>query len=84
MVWVKAIAEDEATGRLKEVYQRIMGTALGAGGVPNVIKCISLRPQAMAGVWDLTQGITFGASTLVRVREEMIATAVSVVNRCHY
>ncbi len=30
------------------------------------------------------QSATFGASHLARVQEEMIATAVSSLNRCHY
>jgi hypothetical protein len=84
MTWVKMIAEQEATGRLKEVYREIAGTKLGSGRVPNVIKCMSLRPEALSGVWNLNMSVTFGASTLGRVREEMIATSVSAVNHCHY
>ena len=50
----------------------------------NVIKIMSLRPQAMQAVVDVNQAVTFGGSALTRVQEEAIATAVSVVNKCRY
>ncbi|HEV8716160.1 MAG TPA: hypothetical protein VGX03_25460 [Candidatus Binatia bacterium] len=84
MTWVKTFAEDEATGRLAEVYAELMKHSLSRGRVPNVMKCMGLRPEALLGVWRLNMGITFGASTLGRPREEMIATAVSALNHCHY
>ena len=84
MTWVKTFAENEASGRLAEVYAAVMKHPLGGGRVPNILKCMGLRPEALLGVWRLNMGITFGASTLGRVREEMIATAVSALNHCHY
>lgn len=84
MTWVKTFAENEATGRLAEVYGEVTKHPLAAGRVPNVIKCMGLRPEAFISVWRLNMGITFGASTLGRVREEMIALAVSALNHCHY
>jgi len=84
MASVKTVAENEASGRLAEVYAEVMKHPLGGGRVPNVLKCMGLRPEALLGVWRLNMGITFGASTLGRVREEMIATAVSALNHCHY
>ena len=84
MTWVKTFAETEAKGRLGEVYEEVMKHPLGAGRVPNVINSMGLRPEALLSVWRLNMGITFGASTLGRVREEIIATAVSALNHCHY
>ena len=84
MAWVKTFAENEATGRLAEVYKEVMDHPLGAGRVPNVINSMGLRPEALLSVWRMNMGITFGASTLGRKREEMIATAVSALNHCHY
>jgi hypothetical protein len=45
---------------------------------------MGLRPEALLDVWRMNLGITFGAPTLERAREEMIATAVSALNHCHY
>lgn len=84
MAWVKTFTEKEATGRLGEVYAEVMKTALGAGRVPNIMACMGVRPEAIPAVWRLNMDITFGASTLGRAREEMIALAVSAVNHCHY
>ncbi len=84
MAWVKTLAEKDAAGRLAEVYAEMMKHPLGGAGVPNIIKCMALRPEALLSVWRMNLGITFGASTLGRAREEMIATAVSALNHCHY
>lgn len=84
MTWVKTFAENEATGRLAEVYGEIKRHWMGVRSIPNIMKCMGLRPEALRSVWGLAAGITFGASTLGRAREEMIATAVSALNHCHY
>lgn len=84
MPWVKTFDETEVTGRLAEVYAEIRKTPLGGGRVAPIMKCMGLRPEALLGVWRLNTAVTFGASTLGRRREEMIALAVSALNRCHY
>jgi alkylhydroperoxidase family enzyme len=53
-------------------------------GLANVIKIMSLRPQAMQAVMDLNQAVSFGGSALTRIQEEAIATTVGVVNRCRF
>jgi len=53
-------------------------------GLANVIKIMSLRPQAMQAVMDLNQTVSFGGSALTRIQEEAIATTVGVVNRCRF
>lgn len=50
----------------------------------NVIKCMSINPEAMLAVRSLNQAITFGGSHLTRVQEELIASTVSTINRCRY
>jgi len=87
MSWVKEITEKQATSHLAEVYAEVLCTPLGGRrlpSIPNIMQCMSLRPQALRSVWQWNAAITFGASTLGRAREEMIATAVSALNRCHY
>ena len=84
MAWVKTFDEGEATGKVAEAYAEITRIPFTRGRVPNVIKSMGLRPDAMRAVFRMATAITFGASTLGRVREEMIATAVSAHNHCHY
>ena len=50
----------------------------------NVIKVMSINPNAMEAVSNLNQAVTFGSSALTRVQEEAIATAVSVTNKCRF
>ena len=50
----------------------------------NVIKVMSINPQAMEAVSNLNQAVTFGSSALTRVEEEAIATTVSVTNKCRF
>jgi len=84
MAWVKTFSEGEAKGELAEIYKKIINHKVGAGHVPNVIKAMGLKPEALSSVWHMITNITFGTSTLGRVREEMIALAVSAKNNCHY
>jgi hypothetical protein len=48
------------------------------------MKAFSLKPEVMGAAAGLVTNVTFGASSLSRAQEEMIATAVSSLNRCHY
>ena len=52
--------------------------------LPEVIKVMSILPQAMEAVQRLNASITFGSSALTRVQEEAIATVVSSTNHCRY
>jgi hypothetical protein len=84
MAWIESFSEKEASGELARAYEEILNPPMMAGRVPNIIRCMGQRPQAMLQVWRTNMQITFGASALGRVKEEMIATAVSAVNRCEY
>lgn len=50
----------------------------------NIIRCMSIRPDAARAVMRLNKAVTFGASVLSREHEEAIATIVSATNRCRY
>lgn len=52
--------------------------------LPNVIKCMSINSEAMNAVMEMGHKIGFGASTLSREQEEIIATVVSAINDCEY
>ena len=52
--------------------------------VPNIIKVMSIDPEAMQAVQNLNKALTFGASSLTRVQEESIASTVSAINKCHF
>jgi len=81
MAWIKTISEREATGTLKETYESMHQRS---PAVPNIMQSLSLKPEMLSAVARLFRTGTFGASDLSRLREEMIATVVSALNRCHY
>jgi len=83
MAWIRTISEQEAEGLLGDLYAKLRRNP-HFGMVPNVIKALSLRPEIAAAVTRLSSAATFGGSHLSRLQEEMIAAAVSSVNRCHY
>ena len=82
MAWIKIIDEDEATGRLKELYDKYYDDALG--GVDNILRIHSLNVKSMQTHYDLYAHLMRGRSPLSRIQREMIAVVVSAANRCHY
>lgn len=81
MTWIRTVGEEEAEGLVKEVYD---AWRQAAGFVPNVVKSTSLKPLFTKRFEELRHAITFGGSRLGRRREEMIAVALSALNRCTY
>lgn len=82
MAWISTVVPDAATGLLKRLYD----TALRrAGRVWNVIRLQSLRPETLQASTKLYLEVMLSPkSPLSRAQREMIATAVSRANGCHY
>lgn len=81
MSWIETIDETEASGALKEIYDRIAGER---GKVSNIMRVQSLNPEAMRAHLELYQEVVYGRNGLSREERELIATAVSVRNGCEY
>ena len=81
MAWIKVIQENEATGRLKELYEKYVEPT---GVVDNILKVHSLNVKSLKAHYDLYAHLMRGRSDLSRVQREMIAVVASVVNHCHY
>ncbi len=81
MAWIKMIAEDEAEGKLKELYEKY---AEPSGVVDNILKIHSLNVKSMRTHYDLYAHLMRGRSDLSRTQREMIAVVVSATNQCHY
>jgi alkylhydroperoxidase family enzyme len=78
MSYIQLIHENEAEGKLKELYE-VMGNK-----VANILKVHSLFPESLEAHLGLYKTIMFKKSPLSRAQREMIATTVSAVNHCHY
>ncbi len=81
MSWIRRIDEPEAEGKLRRLYERIAGAR---GDVANILKVQSLHPEGLEAHFELYCTLMFGPSPLSRVQREMLATAVSLWNGCHY
>lgn len=82
MAWIETIREDEWTGELAELYNRVADTA--AGRVDNIMQIHSLNPRALVAHDALYRSAMAGTATLRKVERELIAMTVSILNDCHY
>jgi len=83
MASIKLIAEDEASGRVKEIYEEIM-SQLGIDFVPNLYKSMAANPDYLEANWNRVNAIMVKEGKLDRLTKEIIAVAVSAVNACDY
>lgn len=81
MAWIRTIDYEEATGALREEYDKAIRRA---GRVYNIVKIMGLRPAHLRVAIDLYVQIMHGPSRLSRAQREMLAVVVSVINHCHY
>lgn len=81
MANIETIAEAEATGQLRRIYD---AATKRAGKVFNIIKLMSLNPATAQASMQLYSTIMHGESPLSRGEREMIATVVSRANNCFY
>jgi uncharacterized peroxidase-related enzyme len=72
---------EESGARARRVYRRWGG---GRQPVPDIYKAMSLRPDLMERMADLTDRAHFSGGFLNRRTKELIATYVSSLNRCGY
>ena len=81
MAWIKVIEEDEAEGKLKDLYERMRDPR---GPVDNILKIHSLNPRSLLAHFEFYKTTMHGPSELSRSDREMVAVVVSSINRCHY
>ncbi len=78
---IKVIQHEEATGRLKEIYDDLVEKR---GKLADVQKIQSLRPGSIVAHMELYLEIMFSKSELSRAEREMMAVVVSAANQCEY
>ncbi len=81
MAWIKIIEPEEATGELKQEYDKALGRA---GKVFNILKVQSLNDRTLRASMELYLATMYGPSGLSRAEREMLATVASWANRCFY
>lgn len=79
--WIDWISDERATGRLAEIYE---GARKRAGKVFNIIRIMGQNPATLEAFIGFYSALMLSPSPLTRVQREMLATAVSHENACHY
>ena len=82
MPYIKTVAESEATGRIKEIYEKRRDHH--SGKVSNIAKLFSLRPDLLEAQHNFSRAVQFGGSSLGVRREEMISVLVGSLLKCSY
>ena len=83
MASIKMIAETEATGKVREVYEDIMKTH-GIDFVPNMYKVMAAKPDYLEANWNRIKTVMQESGKLDKLTKEIIAVAVSAVMGCDY
>lgn len=82
MAWIRTVEPREAEGLLRRLYDAAVRRA---GKVFNVLRVQSLRPGVLRASTQLYLEVMYSReSGLSRAQREMLATAVSAANECHY
>ena len=82
MTWINIINYEEATGKVKKLYDRIKGPD---NNVDNIMMAHSLRPHTMEGHMALYKNVLHHArNTLPKWLLEAIGVYVSMLNKCEY
>ena len=84
MASIKLIPEDEASGKVKDIYEEIKNS-LGIDFIPNMYKIMAHKPDYLETTWNKTKAIMHDKSgKLDNLTREIIAVAVSATMGCEY
>lgn len=76
--------DEEASGEIAEIYTAWKGAHPGRDRMPDILKCLSQRPDLLRSVIDIADSVHFRDGHLPYRTKELIATFVSGLNRCPY
>jgi uncharacterized peroxidase-related enzyme len=81
MAWIELVPDDEATGRLKELYDAAIARA---GRVYQIVRTMSPNPAVLEASMAIYIKIMKGPSGVTRKEREMLAVVTSAANDCYY
>ena len=82
MTQVKMVREDDASPKVKAVFEEVK-KAFGIPFVPNLFKAMGSNPDYLEATWNQFK-IVMGPGELTRREKELVALAVSATNNCRY
>ncbi|MCD2258702.1 peroxidase-related enzyme [Psychroserpens luteolus] len=82
MSWIKVIPFEDATGKLKSIYNKIKGPN---NQIDNVLSIHSLRPHTLVGHMSLYKNVLHHSNnTFPNWFLEFLGTYTSFINNCYY
>ncbi len=81
MPWIRQIPVDEATGRLKRLFDDALERA---GRVWHIVHIMSLNPPVLETSIGFYSALMKGPSPLSRAQRELLATVTSAELDCFY
>lgn len=82
MTWITTISYEDATGKVKRLYERIKGPD---NNVDNIMLAHSLRPHTMEGHMAIYKNVIHHPrNTLPKWLLEAVGVYVSLINKCDY
>jgi alkylhydroperoxidase family enzyme len=83
---IRLIHPAEAAGKTRKIFDAVLAReskVFGAASVSNIWRCMAHSPALLEANWNRSRALMqWGEFT--PLQREMIATAVSVANACHY
>ncbi len=83
MASIKMITEEEATGKVKDIYDEIK-SQLKIDFVPNMYKTMANKPDFLEMNWNKIRTVMGSSGKLDTLTKEIIAVAVSATMGCQY
>lgn len=81
MPWIRTVPAEEASGVLKELFDRFK---IERGRMFTPYEVFTNNGPVLAAVAELNNTIRFGPSELTRAQREMIAALTSALNDCTF
>jgi len=82
MALLKVVTDEEATGKVRAVYDDIKATK-EIDFIPNFWQSLAINPDHLEATWNKLK-VVMRPGKLDKLTKEIIALAVSVSNNCTY
>ena len=82
MALLRTVSEEEATGKVKEIYEDIKAKK-GIDCVPKFWQALAINPDHLEATWQKLN-VVMKPGKLDTLTKEIIALAVSITNGCTY
>ena len=82
MALFRTVSDEEATGKVREVYDDIKATK-EIDFIPNFWQALAINPDHLESTWNKLK-VVMQPGKLDKRTKEIIALAVSITNNCVY